>query len=64
MLEALQPLHDAPELVAHAAQVATVVAPVVAEYVPAAQFVHATDPDVSLYVPARHSVQDPRAVAH
>jgi hypothetical protein len=59
MLDALQPLHDAPELVAHATQVPASVAPVVVEYVPAAQSVHTILPVAILYLPATHVVHVP-----
>ena len=43
----------------HARQVAAAVAPVVAEYFPAAQAVHVAEPAVVLYVPATHVVHAP-----
>lgn len=44
------------ELVGHAPQVAAAVAPVAAEYVPAAQSVHVALPVTVLYLPARQAV--------
>ncbi len=44
LTSALQPLHEAPELSGQATQVAAFVAAGVAEYVPAPQLVHATEP--------------------
>jgi hypothetical protein len=43
----------------HVTQVAASVAPVLAEYVPARQFVHTALPLAILYVPAAHGEQDP-----
>ncbi len=47
------------ELVGHARQVAATVAPTVAEYVPAAQSVHAAVPVAILYLPATQAVHTP-----
>jgi hypothetical protein len=43
----------------HATQVLATVAPVVVEYVPAPQSVHATEPDPVLYFPAAHAAHVP-----
>jgi hypothetical protein len=59
MYDALQPLQDAPELEAHATQVAASVAAVIVEYVPAAQSVHAAVPVLILYLPAAQGAQFP-----
>jgi hypothetical protein len=58
-LDALQPLQDAPELAAHATQVAAAEAPVAVEYVPAAQYVQSAKAltVVEAYVPASHFKQ-------
>ena len=58
-LDALQPLQDAPELVAQATQVAASVAADVGEYVLAPQLVHVAEPVVVLYVPGKHAEQTP-----
>ena len=58
-LDALQPLHDAPELEAHPTQVAADVAPVVGEYFPAAQSAHTALPVAILYLPATQAVHEP-----
>jgi len=52
MLDALQPLQDAPVLVAHDTQVPASVAPTVVEYVPAAQSAQTALPVAFLYLPA------------
>jgi len=59
MLDALQPLHDAPELAGHARHAAAVVAATDVEYVPAPQLVHAAEPVVLLYEPAAHAAHGP-----
>jgi hypothetical protein len=59
MLDALQPLHDAPELLAHNTQVPASVAPTVVEYVPAAQLSQTALPLVVLYFPTTHAVHGP-----
>ncbi len=59
MLDALQPLHDAPVFDGHAIQVAASVAPVVVEYTPAPQLVHNALPVLILYLPATHAEQTP-----
>ena len=46
------------ELVGHVTQVAAVVAPVVVEYMPAAQSVHAAEPVATLYLPATQAVHE------
>jgi hypothetical protein len=43
------------EFAGHARQVSTDVAPVVVEYVPAPQLLHAAEPLASLYVPVAHA---------
>lgn len=43
----------------HALQVWLVVAPIVSEYVPAAQLVHGAEPETALYLPPTHGVQYP-----
>ena len=55
-VDAAQPLHDAPVLAGHARHVAAAVAPIVAEYVPARQFAHASELLVFLYVPAMQAM--------
>ncbi len=47
------------ELLGHARQVAASEAPVATEYVPAAQFVHASEPVALLYEPASHDAHGP-----
>ncbi len=59
MLDALQPLQDAPEFDGHAIQVAASVAPVVVEYTPAPQFVHNALPVPIVYLPATHAEHTP-----
>ena len=54
-----QPAHVLPEPVGHARQVAALVAPTVAENVPASQFVHASVPVVFLYFPAVQAAHTP-----
>ncbi len=54
LASALQPLHEAPALAGHARQVVATVAPVVVEYVPAPQSVHAAEPVALLYFPGTH----------
>ena len=56
MLDALQPLHDAPEFDGHVIHVVAIVAPAVAEYDPTPQLVHAAEPVVFLYVPGTQEV--------
>ena len=59
LANAVHSLHDEPEFVGHARQVAPVVPAVVVEYLPVPQLVHAIEPVILLYFPAVQAVHKP-----
>ena len=54
-----QPVHDKPELAGQVTHAVAAVAPVLVEYVPVPQSVHAALPVASLYLPAAHGEHTP-----